>query len=94
MPLRGYGSIRLFTIVAPDGDREGWATNGLPMRALTRVRLAGYAGTIEHYHRGLKPFCGVERAQGRAARAQRNHLGLAVRTFLRLESHCYHRGIS
>lgn len=56
--------------------------------------LAGYAWTIEHYHRGIKQYCGVERAQVRAARAQRNHIGLALRAFLRLEWHCYRTGIS
>jgi hypothetical protein len=92
--LKGYGLIRLFTIVAPNGDSEWWATNDLSMRPLTRTRFAGYAWTIEHYHRGLKQFCSIERAQVRAARAQRNHIGLALRAFLRLESHCYHRGLS
>jgi putative transposase len=92
--LRGYGLIRLFKIVAPDGDIEWWASNDLTMKPMTRVRFAGYAWTIEHYHRGIKPFCDVERAQVRAARAQRNHIGLALRAFLRLESHGYHRGIS
>lgn len=92
--LKGYGLVRLFTIVARNGDSEWWATNDLSMRPLTRTRFTGYAWTIEHYHRGLKQFCGVERAQVRAARAQRNHIGLALRAFLRLESHCYHRGIS
>jgi len=92
--LKGYGLIRLFSIVAPDGDREYWATNDLKMAALARVRFAGYAWAIEHYHRGIKQFCGVERAQVRAARAQRNHIGLALRAFLRLEWHCYRAGIS
>jgi len=64
------------------------------MTALTRVRFAGYAWTIEHYHRGIKQFCGVERAQVRAARAQRNPIGLCLRAFLRLEWHCYHAGMS
>lgn len=91
---RGYGLIRLFKLVTPDGDSEWWASNDLTMRPLTRVRFAGYAWTIEHYHRGIKQLCGVERAQVRAARAQRNPIGLALRAFLRLESHCYHRGIS
>ncbi len=77
--LKGYGPIRLFLIVAPDGDKAYWATND---------------GTVEHYHRGIKQYCGVERAQVRAARAQRNHIGLALRAFLRLERHCYHVGIS
>lgn len=92
--LKGYGLIRLFLIVAPDGDREYWATNDLKMTALTRVRFAGYAWTIETYHRGIKQYCGVERAQVRAARAQRNHIQLALRAFLRLEWHCYRKGIS
>jgi len=92
--LKGYGLIRLFLIVAPDGDKAYWATNDLNMTALTRVRFAGYAWTIEHYHRGIKQYCGVERAQVRAARAQRNHIGLALRAFLRRERHCHHAGIS
>lgn len=92
--LKGYGLIRLFKIVAPDGDSEWWASNDLKMTTLTRVRWAGYAWTIEHYHRGIKQFCGIERAQVRAARAQRNHIGLCLRAFLRLERHCYHAGVS
>ena len=92
--LKGYGLIRLFLIVAPDGDKEYWATNDLNMTALTRVRFAGYAWTIEHYHRGIKQYCGVERAQVRAARAQRNPIGLALRAFLRWEWHCYRTGVS
>lgn len=92
--LKGYGLIRLFLIVAPDGDREWWATSDLKMTALMRVRFAGYAWAIETYHRGIKQYCGVERAQVRAARAQRNHIGLALRAFLRLEWHCYRVGIS
>ena len=92
--LKGYGLIRLFLIVAPDGDREYWATNDLNMKALTRVRFAGYAWTIETYHRGIKQYCSIERAQVRAARAQRNHIQLALRAFLRLECHCYQTGLS
>lgn len=92
--LEGYGLIRVFKIVITDDDIEYWATNDLQMSALGRVKFAGYAWTIEHYHRGIKQFCGVERAQVRSARAQRNHIGLALRAFLRLEIHCYQKGIS
>jgi hypothetical protein len=49
---------------------------------------------VEHYHRGLKQCTGVERCQSRSATAQRNHIGLAVRAFLRLEAHCFARGVS
>ncbi|MCA1627001.1 MAG: transposase [Acidobacteria bacterium] len=92
--LEGYGLIRVFKIVATDGDIEWWATNHLEMTDLERVKWAGFSWTIEHYHRGIKQFCLIERAQVRSRRAWRNHIGLCLRAFLRLESHCYHKGIS
>lgn len=49
---------------------------------------------IETYHRGIKQFCGIERCQARSATAQRNHIELALRAFLRLEYHCFVTGIS
>jgi hypothetical protein len=36
----------------------------------------------------------AERAQVRSSRAQRNHVGLAIRAFLRLELHWFATGIS
>lgn len=92
--LEGYGLIKVFKIVATDGDIEYWATNKVEMSDLERVRWAGFAWTIENYHRGLKQFCLIERAQVRSRRAWRNHIGFCLRAFLRLESHCYHTGIS
>ncbi len=83
--LKGYGLIKVFRIVTPDGDTEHWATNHLEMSCAEQETWAGQVWTIEDYHRGLKQFCGVERAQVRAARAQRNHIGLAIRAFLRFE---------
>jgi putative transposase len=92
--LEGYGLIRVFKIVAPDGDIELWATNKLEMNELERIKWANFAWTIENYHRGVKQFCLIERAQVRSTRAWRNHIGFCLRAFLRLESHCYHTGIS
>jgi putative transposase len=92
--LEGYGLIRVFKIVARDGDIELWATNKVEMSDLERVRFASFAWAIENYHRGIKQFCLIERAQVRSGRAWRNHIGLCLRAFLRLESHCYHTGIS
>jgi hypothetical protein len=92
--LEGYGLVRVFNLVATDGDIELWATNRVEMRDLERVKWAGFAWTIENYHRGLKQFCLIERAQVRSRRAWRNHVGCCLRAFLRLESHCYHTGIS
>jgi putative transposase len=92
--LEGFGLIRVFKTVATNGDVEVWATNKVEMSELERVKWAGYSWAIENYHRGIKQFCLIERAQVRSRRAWRNHICLCLRAFLRLESHCYHRGIS
>ena len=87
--LPGYGLVKVFRIVAQDGDTEYWASGDLAMTELERLCYAERSWAIEVYHRGLKQHCGVERCQARRARAQRSHIGLAVRAFLRLESWCY-----
>lgn len=92
--LKGYGFIRVFKIVAPDGDIDYWATNDLTMSKEQRQQWSEFEWSIEEYHRGLKQCCGVEKAQVRSARAQRNHIGLALRAFLRLEIHWFNTGIS
>ncbi len=92
--LQGYGFVLVFLIVHPDGDREYWATSDLGLGALTRLKYAEWAWGIEVYHRGLKQHCGVERAEVRAARAQRNHINCAIRAFLRLEQHRLASGVS
>jgi putative transposase len=92
--LQGYGLVKVFKIVAPDGDVAYWATNDLAMTELERLEFSEMSWQIEHYHRGIKQCTGVERCQCRAAKAQRNHIGLALRAFLRLESHCFRIGVS
>jgi hypothetical protein len=92
--LKGDGFIKVFKIVAPDGNIDYWATNDLQMNALQRLQFAEFEWAIEEYHRGLKQCCGVEKAQVRSSRAQRNHIGLAIRAFLRLENHWFNTGIS
>lgn len=92
--LPGFGEVKLFRIVAPNGDTTHWATNDLGMTDLGRVALAELSWGIEEYHRGLKQFTGAERCQAQAAKAQRNHIGLAVRAFVRLEWHRFTTGVS
>lgn len=60
--LEGFGLIRMFKIVATDGDVELWATNKVEMGELERLKWAGFSWAIENYHRGLKQFCLIERA--------------------------------
>jgi hypothetical protein len=92
--LPGYGPVRVFRVVAPNGDTDHWATNDLGMDALTRLKYGECSWRIEEYHRGVKQFCGVERCQARRAKAQRNHIGLSIRAFLRMECHCFTHGLS
>jgi len=92
--LKGYGFVKVFKIVTPDGDIDYWATNNLNLGELQRLQFAEFAWLIEEYHRGLKQCCGAERAQVRSSRAQRNHIGLSIRAFLRLELHWSTTGIS
>ncbi|MGV2827132.1 hypothetical protein ACLFKQ_04060 [Myxosarcina sp. GI1(2024)] len=79
--LKGYGLIKVFKIVATDGDTDYWATNDLQITPLHRLQYAEFEWALEEYHRGLKQCCGVERAQVRSSRAQRNHIGLAITRF-------------
>jgi putative transposase len=84
----------VFEIVAPNGDIDYWATNDLGMGELQRLQFDEFGWAIEECHRGLKQCYGAERAQVRSSRAQRNHVGLAIRAFLRLELHWFATGIS
>ena len=56
--------------------------------------LAERSWGIEEYHRGLKRHTGVEGCQARRAVAQANHLGCAIRAFVRLEWHRFSTGVS
>ncbi len=92
--LKGYGFIKVFKMAPPDGGIAYWATSDLGMRIAQCAEDALYLWRIEEDHRGIKQCCGIERARHRSAVAQRNHIGLALRAFLRLESHRLRTGTS
>lgn len=92
--LKGYGWIKVFQMVGTNGDVEYWATSRLEMTLEQCAFYARDAWQVEVYHRGLKQFTGVERAQFRLAVAQRNHIGLAIRAFVRLEVYRVRTGVS
>lgn len=92
--LKGFGEIKVFRLIDKHGNAEHWATNKLGMSELERVKYASYSWQIEQYHRGIKQYCLIERAQCRRKIPWQNHINLCLRAFLRIESHCYHRGIS
>jgi putative transposase len=92
--LKGYGWIKVFRTVGTNGNAEYWATSKLDMSIEQAAFYALDAWQVEVYHRGLKQFTGIERAQYRLEVSQRNHIGLAIRAFVRLEVHRLHAGIS
>jgi hypothetical protein len=92
--LKGYGWVKVFKTVGMNGDEEYWASSQLDMLLEQAAFYALDAWQIEVYHRGLKQFTGIERGQYRLEVAQRNHIALAIRAFVRLEVHRAQTGIS
>jgi putative transposase len=92
--LKGYGLINVFRTVTPHGDAQHWATSNLGLTVEQFSVYAKQAWAIETYHRAIKQTVGVEKAQVRSSLKQRNHILLALRAFLRLESHRLQTGIS
>jgi hypothetical protein len=92
--LKGYGFIKVFRTVTPHGDAQHWATNQLDLTLEQFQIYSQQAWAIETYHRAIKQTVGIEKAQVRSSLKQRNHILLALRAFLRLESHRVQTGIS
>ena len=92
--LKGYGQIKVFRTAAKNGGHEHFGTGRLDMTADELNERVGEAWNVEVYHRGLKQFTGIEKCQHRKEIAQRNHIGLSIRAFLRLEVHRLAKGIS
>jgi hypothetical protein len=85
--LKGYGLVRVFRTVAPDGHAEYWASDDRELTEPQRAERTGQAWGIETYHRAIKQCCGIACCQVRSAAGQLQHLLCAVRAFLRLEAH-------
>jgi hypothetical protein len=82
--LKGFGLIKVFRKVSKNGDISFYGCNVLHVGEGWDV-LAGLGWRIEEYHRGIKQCCGVERAFVRKTVAVANHVGMAIRAFLRFE---------
>ena len=92
--LKGFGEIKVLRVRVTDDTSEYWATSLFGMSEVEREEFALAAWRIEMYHRGLKQQCLIERAQCRRLRPVLNHIGLCIRAFVRLESHCYREKMS
>jgi len=81
--LRGYGWITVYRFVGKNGRTDYIGTN---IKAPTSQKIINYVKKrwdIEVYHRELKQTCGLERCQARTSRAQRNHILLSIKAWMR-----------
>ncbi len=95
--LKEFGFVRLFRIVAPNGDTDNaeyWITNQMDMTEQERQEWERQSFKIENYHRGLKQCCAVERCQCRSKVKQHGHILLSLRAFVRLEANRLATGVS
>lgn len=80
--LRGYGWITVFRFVTKNGRTDYIGTN---IETPTQEQVIGFVKrrwAIEVFHRELKQTCGLECCQARTGRAQRNHIGLSILTWI------------
>lgn len=77
--------VRLFKVVASNGDIDWVITNDLDETTTTQVAQEAneVRWQVEELHRDLKQLTGSEKCQCRSGRAQRNHLAC-----------CYHAWVS
>ena len=66
----------------------------LTMTDLTRQQCAVYSWLIEYYDRVIELCTEVKRCSARSVAAQRNHIGPALRAFLRPEVYGFADGVS
>lgn len=87
--------VRLFKIVATDGDIDWIITNNPdPIDAQAIRDENARRWPIEQFHRELKQLTGSEKCQCRKARSQRNHLGYCYLAWLSLKVRSRQLGIS
>jgi hypothetical protein len=79
--------VRLFKLVAPDGDIDWVITNDLDETITAQVakETSDVRWQVEELHRGIKQLTGSEKCQCLAARAQRNHLACCYHAWLSLK---------
>jgi len=81
--------VRLFKVVAPNGDIDWIITNDLSDTTTTQViqDADDIRWQVEQVHREIKQLTGSEKCQCRKQRAQRNHLACCYQAWLALRVH-------
>jgi Transposase DDE domain len=81
--LKGYGWVRVFRFETKHGRTDYIGTSRTD---LSREQVKEYferRWSVEVLHRELKQTCGLARCQAKLGRAQRNHIGLSLLTWMR-----------
>lgn len=81
--LRGYGWIIVYRFVAKNGRTDFIGTNMEDSSREKVETLVKRRWNIEVFHRELKQTCGLQNCQSRTGRAQRNHIGFSILTWIR-----------
>jgi len=84
--------VKLFKVVAPNGNIDWVITNDLDETLTTQVAQEAdkLRWQIEEFHRELKQLTGSEKCQCRTARSQRNHLACCYHAWISLKVHATH----
>ena len=79
--------VRLFKLVATNGDIDWVITNGSDETLTAQVvqNANDVRWQVEELHRGIKQLTGSEKCQCRQARSQRNHLACCYHAWLSLK---------
>ena len=79
--------VKLFKVVATNGDIDWIITNDLDETVTTQVaqETDDLRWQVEEFHRGFKQLTGSEKCQCRKARSQRNHLACCYHAWLSLK---------
>ena len=81
--------VRLFKIVATDGDIDWVITNDPSPDLITSIvrGLNDVRWDVECFHREVKQLTGIEKCQCRSAWSQRNHIACCYQAWLALKVH-------
>ncbi len=78
--------VKLFRLVLSTKRTDYIATNAMAQDSTQDTQeVCALRWKIEPFHRETKPVTGIEDCQCRLARIQRNHLGCAIRVWVRLK---------
>ncbi|MEM6282423.1 MAG: transposase [Chloroflexota bacterium] len=78
--------VRLFKIVAPNGDVDRVITNSdAPLSADDVQNENAVRWQVEQLHRELKQLTGIEKCQCRKQRPQRNHIACCYQAWLAIK---------